>query len=69
MPIYEYRCRECQHRFEKLVPVGTADSGMECPACHQKRVQKVLSVFGTKGSTARPAASSGCSTPHTHGGG
>jgi putative FmdB family regulatory protein len=60
MPIYEYRCRHCQHRFDKLVPMGTNDSEVECPVCHERGLQKVVSVFGTKGSDTRSSASTRC---------
>lgn len=31
MPVYEYRCTQCQHTFEEYRPVG--DSAPTCPAC------------------------------------
>lgn len=30
MPIYDYQCRSCGHRFEQLVKLGETPS---CPAC------------------------------------
>ncbi|HTQ36427.1 MAG TPA: zinc ribbon domain-containing protein [Steroidobacteraceae bacterium] len=30
MPIYDYQCRRCGHRFEQLVK---ADESPACPAC------------------------------------
>lgn len=42
MPIYEYACRGCGHRFEQLV-YGRAVP--ECPACRGRKVEKQLSVF------------------------
>jgi putative FmdB family regulatory protein len=42
MPIYEYICRDCQHRFETLV---TADRQPSCPTCHGQGLDKQLSVF------------------------
>ncbi|MFZ1685219.1 MAG: zinc ribbon domain-containing protein [Candidatus Zixiibacteriota bacterium] len=45
MPIFEYRCTECEARFEELV----ADPGdlVECPKCHSKKAERLLSVFAT----------------------
>jgi putative FmdB family regulatory protein len=61
MPIYEYRCAACEAEFEKLVQ-GAAT--VVCPACESARVNRRLSVFGTRvgGSVAAsaPAASGGC---------
>jgi putative FmdB family regulatory protein len=65
MPIYEYKCRECDNRFEKLVSMKTADTEIECPACHEKQVEKVVSVFASVGLTTHPAATTGCTTCST----
>ena len=32
MPLYEYRCADCGHQFEALVPAGRADQE-SCPDC------------------------------------
>ena len=42
MPLYEYRCRECEKRFEEFV---LGDSKPRCPACESRKVDKLLSVF------------------------
>lgn len=42
MPLYEYECQECSHRFEKLV--FHEDDQVACPRC-AGRVQKLLSAF------------------------
>jgi putative FmdB family regulatory protein len=31
MPLFEYRCQDCQHGFELLVRESTS---FECPSCH-----------------------------------
>ncbi len=49
MPIYEYRCRQCAEKFEKLVRSSIAATEVECPKCHSSEVKKVFSVFGTSG--------------------
>ena len=59
MPIYEYRCKNCQHRFDKLVSMGTEDAEIECPACHKKEAEKTISLFGAKTSSSQ-AHASGC---------
>ena len=43
MPIFEYVCRECNHRFELLVR-GSAEAA--CPSCKATRVDKQFSAFG-----------------------
>ncbi len=42
MPIFEYVCRACSHRFEKLVRASTAAT---CPSCKSASLEKQLSVF------------------------
>jgi len=46
MPIYEYRCRGCQHDFERYVP--SAATSVACPDCASADVMRKLSVFGMK---------------------
>lgn len=41
MPIYEYRCADCGHEFEKLVRRGIVPA---CPSCGAARVERRLSL-------------------------
>ncbi len=61
MPIYEYRCQECDHRFEILQRLGEGSDGLTCPDCSAPRPEKMFSTFAaaTETSTAGPA-SVGC---------
>ncbi len=45
MPIYEYECKNCNNRFEKLQPV-TADPIKVCPNCGEESVRRVLHPVG-----------------------
>ena len=53
MPIYEYLCKQCDNRFEKLVRSSTT---VECPSCRSTKLEKQLSVFaaGSAGLTTSP---------------
>ena len=42
MPIFEYLCKQCDHRFETLVQ---GDRKAECPSCKSRKLEKQLSVF------------------------
>ena len=42
MPIYEYECNKCGHRFEQLV---RSDTRPECPECHSRSLKKQFSAF------------------------
>lgn len=35
MPLYEYKCVKCGHRFEKIEPLSASDS-KKCPKCGAK---------------------------------
>lgn len=42
MPIYEYECQSCNHRFEEWQKIS--DKPIEyCPKCQTGRVQKLIS--------------------------
>jgi putative FmdB family regulatory protein len=62
MPIFEYICRDCQHRFETFV---TSERQPECPECHSRGLEKQWSVFaavsGAK-SAPRQASPGPCGT-------
>jgi putative FmdB family regulatory protein len=45
MPIYEYRCKSCENRFEKLRPIAEMDGPTPCPRCQSAEVLRLLSVF------------------------
>jgi putative FmdB family regulatory protein len=59
MPIYEYRCKQCEGEFEKYVP-GAATT-VACPSCASEQVMRKLSVFGlrTAGAVQTSAPMSG----------
>jgi putative FmdB family regulatory protein len=54
MPIYEYNCRKCDSKFEKLVKNAAAADDMSCPNCGSKDTARALSVFAAVSSA--PAA-------------
>jgi putative FmdB family regulatory protein len=47
MPIFEYICQQCQHRFEAIV-LGSKKAA--CPKCESKRLSQQLSSFAVAGS-------------------
>ena len=63
MPIYEYRCKQCEKEFEKYV--AAAGTAVACPSCASGEVMRKLSVFGLKTvgamqSSAPIASGGGC---------
>jgi putative FmdB family regulatory protein len=44
MPIYEYRCEDCQKKFEKFVRYPDRET-VECPACGKANLTQLISAF------------------------
>ncbi len=55
MPIYEYRCRGCGEKHDRLVRSSDADPGA-CPRCNGHELERLLSTFGIG---SGPASASG----------
>lgn len=66
MPIYEYRCNQCEREFEKYVQ--SAQAAVACPGCQSARVTRRLSVVGMRSASA-PAPVAGMSGGGCCGGG
>lgn len=47
MPIYEYRCQNCERSFEALVTRG--DPQAQCPQCGGQELIRELSTFASGG--------------------
>ncbi|MBP8645218.1 MAG: zinc ribbon domain-containing protein [Syntrophobacteraceae bacterium] len=45
MPIYEYRCKQCNNAFEVLVRSTEEESILRCPACEHREIERLLSSF------------------------
>ncbi|HQV73447.1 MAG: zinc ribbon domain-containing protein [Xanthomonadales bacterium] len=43
MPIYEFECRSCAHRFERLQKVSDSDPSA-CPECGKAEVRRRLTA-------------------------
>lgn len=48
MPLYEYRCRECDTTFEDRRPMSQSEEPAMCPSGHAD-ARRVLSVFASVG--------------------
>ncbi|MFN3413550.1 MAG: FmdB family zinc ribbon protein [Thermoanaerobaculum sp.] len=64
MPLYEYQCEACGHRFEVWQRMGAGSQGVSCPQCGSQEVKKVLSTFvsSTSGSAPCGLPASSCSS-------
>ncbi|MDW8390108.1 MAG: zinc ribbon domain-containing protein [Oscillochloridaceae bacterium] len=66
MPMYEYRCLDCESHFDRLRRMDQDDSDVTCPDCQSARIQRRLSLFATGARDA--VALSGAPAPSSGGG-
>ena len=59
MPYYDFYCEKCGHRFEEYFGVNDDRSGLKCPECESKKVQR---NFGSVSIGVSKGQDSGCST-------
>ena len=53
MPLFEYSCRGCGHRFETLV---MGNRTPVCPKCESSELDKQFSTFGMASGRSTPGA-------------
>ena len=60
MPLYEYKCRDCETPFETIVSSGDT---VRCPECESENLDRLISTFAVRGGSSGvrsvPAISSG----------
>ena len=61
MPLFEYRCTECDEKFEKLV-FSSQTEPVKCEHCGSEHTEKLFSTFASAGfsSTSASGSASGC---------
>jgi len=59
MPIIEYVCKECAHKFEIIVLGSTVPA---CPSCTSAQLEKRFSVFAVGKSTGLAEELPQCNT-------
>jgi putative FmdB family regulatory protein len=69
MPIYEYRCANCDRSFEAFLRPG--DTSAQCPHCHGSKLTREMSTFAARASNgdATAAAASAMANSGTSNGG
>jgi putative FmdB family regulatory protein len=55
MPIYEYRCGDCEHCFEALVLAARLET-LECPSCQSHNLEQLISAFLVNSATTAKAS-------------
>ncbi|MCD6391654.1 MAG: zinc ribbon domain-containing protein [Dehalococcoidia bacterium] len=62
MPIYEYQCVHCGHKFEVRQAIGENGSSLSCPKCHAGEPKRILSSFFSRGSSEAEPSEVSCPT-------
>jgi putative FmdB family regulatory protein len=63
MPLYEYECRDCGDRFEKMLSFSQADQSQECPSCGSPESQRHISIFSSPSLSSSTSAAGSCGAP------
>ena len=45
MALYEYKCADCEERFDLMRPMSSADDPAQCPECGSDDSRRVISNF------------------------
>ncbi|NPV79467.1 MAG: zinc ribbon domain-containing protein [Firmicutes bacterium] len=64
MPVFEFICKSCGHKFEELV-LGRGEAAPKCPSCGSSDAKKQFSVFGYNGGASGSSSArsgGGCAT-------
>ncbi|NOY88865.1 MAG: zinc ribbon domain-containing protein [FCB group bacterium] len=56
MPIFEYKCKICDNKFEELVSGDAQD--IKCPQCQSTQVEKLISLFASSDASSGSGFSS-----------
>ena len=59
MPLYEYRCKNCNRVFEKIVSFSEANKNPVCPECQSQETERKLSRIAAIGSSGGASTSGG----------
>jgi putative FmdB family regulatory protein len=65
MPIYEYSCGKCDHKFEFLQRSIANPTKVACPKCGSEKTDRALSVFavGAESAKSSPGMCGRCGGP------
>jgi putative FmdB family regulatory protein len=48
MPLYEYVCESCDHRYEAMQALSTKPEDTACPKCQMANSRRIMSSFASK---------------------
>jgi len=65
LPIREFRCQACGHKFETLILPGEDEAAITCPECGGSDIRRCMSVCAARsrdGSGVTRSLGSGCAS-------
>ena len=48
MPLYEYHCEGCNHKFELIQSLSTKEEDTSCPRCNTQKAKRLMSAFASQ---------------------
>ena len=60
MPIYEYCCSECGHRFEVIQRLSEGAEQLRCPQCGKPKPVKQMTACAVSKSSSSESCSGSC---------
>ena len=60
MPIYEYKCNDCNTVFELLTTTAEGDKKVQCSKCNSENVTKLISAGSSLSGGGVSLNSAGC---------
>ena len=69
MALYEYKCADCEERFDLMRSMSAADEPAECPECGGTESRRLVSSFASITPGASALSSSPAMTAPRGGGG
>jgi len=60
MPVYEYYCRTCESKFEKIQPISKASEPEICPAGHEGALRTLSLIAGVVNGEGAVLGGGGC---------
>ena len=63
MALYEYKCSDCEERFELMRSMSASDDLAECPECGGTKSRRLISSFASVTPGASAVSSSTATAP------
>lgn len=43
MPLFDFKCNDCNKTFEKIIASGSSYENLTCPQCKSNNISKIIS--------------------------